>query len=440
VKSKEPGPPPIARLVGLLGYLLASSPVAAQSYEDRLSTVAGQIQHGQVEQALLGAQSLVEQYPGGRAARLIYADLLASRAGALTDVGAGARSADNRELLNLRQEISARWKRASGELAAFDNRLPDSLIQASRNTGYVLFADLRQSRLFVFANREGTLELIRDFYVTHGLNGSGKQIEGDQRTPIGVYFVTGYIPGNTLPSRYGPGALPISYPNSMDIRRQRTGYGIWIHGTEPYLLNRSPMASDGCLSLNNDDFQELNSTLNQPTHTPVIIDATPNWRDRSSLAKRRDQLLRAIEAWRSHWESTDANAFLDHYDATQFSDGKLEFDTWAGRKRAILDAKRKITVSITDIELFGYPGEDNVVLADFQQQFDSPTFTSTMRKQQYWKLGEDGRWRIIFEGPSEKMARPVESEDDDHDGTASTSTQIPVYEESPAANGPRAKG
>lgn len=391
-----------------------TAPLAATEYESRIVDLAAQVERGHVDRALVAARALVQEFPGSRLGRLIYADLLVARSGRLPAVGGGTLQG-GRELEDLRHELRARWHHATDDSDRLDTHLPDTLLQVSPRSEYVVFADLSRSRLFVYSNDQGRLRLTRNFYVTQGFNGSGKQVEGDQRTPVGVYYVTGFIDGATLPSRYGPGALPISYPNAMDRRRQRTGYGIWIHGTEPFLINRAPLASDGCLSLNNDDFLLLNRTLARPRHTPVIIDESARWVRRDSLREKRESLLLAIESWRRDWVSGDPDRYLSHYDRKRFSDGKRNFLHWAARKRAILGAKQRIRVEIDDIELFGYPGEEHVVLADFSQRFESDTFDAVMRKQQYWKLGDDGTWRIMFEGTSQKSPPRVIAEEESAD-------------------------
>lgn len=393
----------------------ATSPaVFAEHYEHHLIAVADNLRQGYFDEAMAAARALVEKYPGSRLGRLMYADLLTAKVSRLSAIGGSARAASPTDVNDLRNELLIRFKRLGYDAISGMAVLPQSLLQPAPSSDHVVFADLSQSRLFVYRNDNGRLRLIDDFYVSQGLNGAGKQREGDQKTPVGVYYTTGFIPGRTLPSRYGPGALPISYPNPMDQRHRRTGYGIWIHGTEPFLVNRAPKASDGCLSLNNEDFLRLRSTIARPQHTPVIIDDAPQWVSTSELSRRRENLLLTIESWRRDRESLDADAYLSNYDTERFSDGTRDFKEWSHHKRVDLANKERITVTVRDIELFGYPGETDVILANFEQTLVSRRFSSTIRKQQYWKLGTDGMWRIIFEGSSDTSPPPVmveESED-----------------------------
>lgn len=104
------------------------------------------------------------------------------------------------------------------------------MLQLLASQSRVVVVDLNASRMYLFENLDGAPQLKRSFYVSIGKNGAAKRREGDQRTPVGGYFVTARIEGETLPDFYGPGALAVNDPNEWDLRAQRTGYGIWIRG------------------------------------------------------------------------------------------------------------------------------------------------------------------------------------------------------------------
>jgi murein L,D-transpeptidase YafK len=310
-------------------------------------------------------------------------------------------------LLDFREEMSVRWRHERQSMPTRHGLVPSSILMPAASSRHLVFVDLTRSRLILFENDGGRLRPLRDFYVTMGLNGGGKEREGDKRTPIGVYHITSYIPGARLDDRYGPGALPISYPNSLDRRMNRTGYGIWIHGTESEYINRAPRASDGCLSLNNSDFLELSALVDPRRRIPVVIDADPRWVPASSVVETRHEFLQAIEAWRRDWESTDVDRYLAHYQADEFATARQGFRAWARHKRSISRFQEYISVTINDLELFAYPGSDNVYVADFLQQFESNTFSGRVRKKQYWRRENDGRWKIVFESDNGISAPPA---------------------------------
>src|SRR5881396_2111821 len=138
-----------------------------------------------------------------------------------------------------------------------EDRLPRYVLQLHPGQKHVLVVDSRRSRLYVFGNDQGRPRLVADFYVTLGKNGVEKTREGDQKTPIGVYHVTGNLPRSKLTDFYGAGAFPINYPYEWDRRRGRNGHGIWLHGVPADLYSRPPRASDGCLVFANPDLESI---------------------------------------------------------------------------------------------------------------------------------------------------------------------------------------
>ena len=115
------------------------------------------------------------------------------------------------------------------------DRVPAPLLQLSPSQRRVVLVDQARSRLYLFENDGGRPRLAGDFYVSTGKKGARKEREGDQRTPVGIYFITTRLEPGELDDFYGAGALPVNYPNEWDTRYGRTGYGIWIHGDSTLL-------------------------------------------------------------------------------------------------------------------------------------------------------------------------------------------------------------
>src|SRR5205085_7112581 len=140
-------------------------------------------------------------------------------------------------------------------------------------------------------------------------NGTDKNREGDQKTPLGVYYVTSSIPRQKLSDFYGTAAFPISYPNEWDRRQGRNGFGIWLHGTPSDTYSRPPRASDGCVVLTNSDLDHIAKYL-QIGLTPVIISDEVQWVSSSEWTNERDAFLGQLEAWRTSWHSRNTDRFL----------------------------------------------------------------------------------------------------------------------------------
>ena len=109
-----------------------------------------------------------------------------------------------------------------------------------------------------------------------------------------------------------------------------------------------------------------------------------------------------LERWRSSWESRDLSTFLAYYDSQAFTPQKGSYPEWAATKREVFAHTPSLKVSISDIELFEYPGRNGVVVAEFRQRYESPGFSSVIRKQQFWQRQAGGAWKIVLESRSPK--------------------------------------
>ena len=272
---------------------------------------------------------------------------------------------------------------------------PNHLLQLPSSVGSVLVFDLAANRMHVFERSGGRAAPVGDFFVAVGKKGINKQYEGDEKTPIGIYFISSYIPGSTLPAIYGVGAYPLNYPNTWDRRRGRTGSGIWIHGTDKDDESLLPKSSRGCLTLRNDDF-ELMARVARIHHTPVIVSPEVEWVETEQVAADRDSLASAIESWRSDWESLDTDRYLRHY-AADFSTRSMSRAAWTAHKRRVNARKSFIRIGIEDVGIYGYPGEPGLFLVTFEQHYESSDFNGRKRKHQYWRR-QAGEWRIVHEG------------------------------------------
>jgi murein L,D-transpeptidase YafK len=277
-----------------------------------------------------------------------------------------------------------------------DDRLPRYVLQLHPGQKHVLVVDSRRSRLYVFGNDQGRPRLVADFYVSLGKNGVEKTREGDQKTPIGVYHVTGNLPRSKLTDFYGAGAFPINYPNEWDRRRGRNGHGIWLHGVPADLYSRPPRASDGCLVFANPDLESIGRYVQVGT-TPVIIADEIEWSDAASVDAERRSLNAALEQWRADWQSRDTERYLGHYSQRFGAGGGQDYAAWAAHKRAVNAAKSWIKLELSRVAMFRYPREGDFVVATFEQNYRSSTLSNTMRKRQYW-IKEEGRWKILYEG------------------------------------------
>jgi murein L,D-transpeptidase YafK len=388
-----------ALLLGAVGLplLAAAAPLPDDaglgSPENQLLVAVDALRDGDSASALHTLQKLVEREPNFRLAQLLYGQVLALRSGmpGLASPLADDQDPHVRELLD---EYHARVDEQLGSPPS--GTLPSPILRLSPDHKYAIVADLPRSRVYVMKNDGGGLHKVRDYYATIARNGYGKQNSGDLRTPVGIYRVTGFTPGGKLPPFYGAGAYPLNYPNAWDRVHGRTGSGIWLHGVPATTYARPPRASEGCVVLANADLTDLKSLI-VPGMTPVVLSDKVDWLPADALEKRREELARRIETWRQKWISLNTDAYLAFYAEDFHTDdgmNKTQFDAY---KRRVNQGKKHVQVQLRDLDLFSYPGEQNLVLAEFTQEYKSDNFAMSTRKEQYWRRGADGQWKIVRE-------------------------------------------
>ncbi|AOX99792.1 murein L,D-transpeptidase family protein [Jeongeupia sp. USM3] len=274
---------------------------ASGSPEQMIVAALDAIAAGHMADARATVDALLAREPDYRLAHLLSADLYAMRSAPLRAIG-GAASGPADLLAGLRHEALARLKASRNPPPA--DALPANLLVLSPKQKNVVMVEADTSRVYLFRNDQGVPHRITDFYTTIGKLGVDKFREGDQRTPLGVYFVTGEMPRAQLDAMlgknaelYGVGAWPISYPNELDRQQGRTGHGIWLHGVPYDTYARSPWSSNGCVALGNEDMQTLSSNL-QIGVTPVVIVRKISWLPRNAWQQQRQAALAMIEQGR----------------------------------------------------------------------------------------------------------------------------------------------
>ncbi|MGD8999031.1 MAG: L,D-transpeptidase family protein [Granulosicoccaceae bacterium] len=389
----KPSRPTLACLLALFITGLAE---ADSNPETRLLSAVEQLgTAAQLDPALSELEQLLEEQPDFNLARLVYADLLMAKAGALDSFGNKDRPS-RKPLADLQEELRMRWRHYAAPPAG--DSLPGAIIRLSRRQAHAIIVDLGRSRLYVFANRNGKPALLTDFYISFGKEGVKKQVEGDKKTPLGVYRVTRFIADSKLPAFYGSGAFPIDYPNQWDRRLGRSGYGIWLHGTPWDTYSRPPRASDGCVTICNADFNTLIPFVDIE-NTPVILTDHIEWLAEAEWLQRRRRFETLLANWQADWESRNHLRYISHY-GPDFHTGNRNYQDWSADKKHVNTSKSFIDVELEQLNLFRYPGEQHMFEARFLQHYRSSNFSDSDWKKQYWKRADDGRWQIIYEGPA----------------------------------------
>lgn len=236
-------------------------------------------QHGEAMQV---AQTMAERFPHFQLGQLLYADLGASAAGLAPQLDALLLNPEAQKRLGqLKTEAIQRTRHAG--TADFSGKVPSIVRHISPKVTHLVVVDAEKSRLYLLTQRsngsgKSEMQMVFDAYVSVGNQGMGKWREGDAKTPAGVYFIQKHLTEPMLPDLYGSGALTLDYPNQLDKQFNRTGSGIWLHGSPSHQYARPPNATDGCVVLANDDMTRL-VQHGMRADTPVIIAERLRWVD-----------------------------------------------------------------------------------------------------------------------------------------------------------------
>lgn len=375
-----------------------AQPVAAKDKEGvaeaRLIEIYNLIGTGRSREALDNAAKLTQDLPNFQLAQLVYGDLLNARirpVKALGDVPDDIVRNASTTLADLREESIRRLKALRER--PLPGTIPSQFLALSPKVKHAIAIDASRSRLYLFENSETGLKLLSDFYISVGKAGTSKSVEGDQRTPLGVYFITSNLDPKSLKDFYGSGALPINYPNILDIKRGKTGGGIWLHGTPPEQFSRAPQSSDGCVVLTNPDLNHIIRTV-EVRSTPVVIATELKWGTPQSLRSENKLFEDALYAWRDTKSVGDIPRLLSFYTPDFTSFGK-SIAQWVPSLKSEVEKAQGRNIQLKDVSYLRWTDATDTMVVTFGEVTDG---TKTGRtKRQYWTR-QGNQWKIFFEG------------------------------------------
>jgi len=373
---------------------VTSSPRSQGASEARLLAIYRLMAEGDNRKALEQAEQLVRDTPNFQLAQLVYGDLLAARTRTLKSMGdipASNSDQGSTTLADLKDESQRRVAAAKERPA--EGTLPAQFLKIAPQTRTAIAIDASRSRLYLFTNDATGLHLAADYYVSIGKAGTVKSQEGDQRTPLGVYFITSNLDTKALNDFYGAGAMPINYPNILDIKRGKSGSGIWLHGTPQQQFSRAPRSTDGCIVLSNPDIAALIRRVSVGD-TPVVVASQLSWKPDNQLQAQARPFESTLNAWREAKMAGDLNKLLAFYTSDFSSYGK-SMDQYLPQIKAEIKAINRHNVQLKDLSYLHWNDSSETMVTTFGEVVDGHRTGS--RKRQYW-VRSNKDWQIFFEG------------------------------------------
>lgn len=362
--------------------------------EARLIEIYKLIGQAQSRQALAKAEALVRDHPNFQLAQLVYGDLLTAQTRpvrTLGDVPEPAAKMGMQVLADLREESQLRLRGLRERPP--EGAIPAQFLQLSQRNRHAIAIDTSKARLYLFENGPAGLKLVADYYVSVGKSGIEKAVEGDLRTPLGVYYIISNLDPKSLKDFYGAGALPINYPNPYDARRGKTGSGIWLHGTPPSQFARAPKATDGCVVLANPDLLRIVRTVEVRT-TPVVIAQNLRWVQPQSLEAENRRFADVLAAWKKAKASGDVARLLGFY-SPDFSGNGKSLQEWTPLLKDELERLGGRDLQLKDVSFLRWTDSAETMVVTFGE-VAAGARTGSIRRQ-YW-VRQGPQWKIFFEG------------------------------------------
>jgi hypothetical protein len=372
-----------------------------QDPEQLVRQIYTQLGEGERAHALATASVLAERFPTFQLGQLLYADLL--NISSAVPVAWPDTDELNAPSLHKRFDeliLESRRRLQRDTVQSLQGKIPAALAFLNPQQAYVAAVDASKSRLYWFENRSGhdgrlQLHLIKETYISVGINGVGKDKEGDGKTPLGIYFILRNLPGNGLPDLFGDGALTLNYPNAVDLMRKKTGSGIWLHGTPSAQYARAPESTDGCIVLSN---PEMGRLLQMPElrMTPVVIAEQLKWVSADEAGQTWATFKPTLDKWLLARTSRDPEALKTHYSSRYEQDGLDLTQAWPRLAQTTLGHSQ--TQPLELVSVLNWKDQDNTMVVTMKDPNQThPQGTAYLRT--YWQK-ENDQWRLVFQGPT----------------------------------------
>ncbi|HEY8279639.1 MAG TPA: L,D-transpeptidase family protein [Bdellovibrionota bacterium] len=258
----------------------------------------------------------------------------------------------------------------------------------------VVVVDKKANQIHLANYNEGRLDVLKSYRATIGKNGGDKLWEGDLKTPEGIYDFLYRKTPPALGKKFGPLAIYIGYPNSMDRHGSKTGFDIMLHGTDdPSRLER-PFDSLGCVVTDNVNVAEISDQIKLKDTKVIITKDFSPLRDSPRLALAKE----FFQHWLNSWSGKDLAGYVESYAEEYKAEGRNRND-FAKYKDSLNKKYETIKVTASDVRYYFHEKYD---LVTFTQHYEStfaggkPAYAGNARKNLYLQE-RNGAYRIVTE-------------------------------------------
>jgi murein L,D-transpeptidase YafK len=266
---------------------------------------------------------------------------------------------------------------------------------------HVILVEKATHKLHLFENSGTSPKLVKTYSTATGKFKGDKSINGDHKTPEGIYSINDFLSKEELLRRhgkyaeiYGAGAFPMDYPNFIDEREGKTGGGIWLHSTHDDNRISKGLDSKGCVVLQNADLRDISQYI-EIERTPIIVVQDALYLTKTTWDRNRTDISQAVTKWSNAWKAKDFDSYISSYDSERFHDrSKGSYSSYKNYKKAVFSRADKPNIKLEFISIMSNL-EYAVVL--LEQNYQSSVINDIGKKTLYLKKDANYEWKIVGE-------------------------------------------
>lgn len=286
--------------------------------------------------------------------------------------------------------------------SAQENFLPSNILMMdAKFAHHVVLVEKATHKLHLYENNNSVPKLVKTFNTATGKFKGDKSVNGDHKTPEGIYTFYEFLSKEELLRRhgkyaeiYGSGAFPMDYPNFIDNKEGKGGGGIWLHSTDDDNRISKGLDSRGCVVVQNADLKEISQYI-ELNHTPIIVVQDIFFLSKSTWERNRKDLSDAVQKWAKAWQSKDFDTYISSYDQQRFSDKKHgSYNGYKAYKKAVFSRSDSPEIKLDFISIFA---NEEYAVVHLQQDYRSAVINDIGKKTLYLQKDSNYDWKIVGE-------------------------------------------
>lgn len=289
------------------------------------------------------------------------------------------------------------------KLSSAEDFLPSNIFQLDQKFNHhVLVVEKNTHSLFLYTYEKAseTPKLIKKFKVATGQMIGDKEVQGDKKTPEGIYTFQQFHSADELIGKYGKtgliygaGAFTLDYPNEIDRRLRKTGGGIWLHSTDDDKRVNKGLDSRGCVVATDADLKEISKYIELGKTSTVIVQDVHYLTKRNWLKKKKN-ITTAVENWMSSWQEKRFEDYIGSYSKEEFGSSKGNYSAYRNYKRAVFARNDTPVIKFNHISILHYA---DYAVVTFEQDYTSSVINDIGKKILYMKQNKNYEWKIVAE-------------------------------------------